>query len=79
MRNYYIEKIGKGLEGGYSEDLLSVAADFDRLVDARVKEGWNVIHRDMRLGVDWSSIVLAKKEDGLNMSVVGYQIKSTEI
>ena len=79
MRNYYIEKIGRGLEGGYSEDLLSVAADFDRIVDTRVRDGWKIIHSDMRLGVDWSSVVLAKKEDGLNMSVVGYQIKSTEV
>lgn len=79
MRNYYIEKIGRGIEGGYNEDLLSVATDFDRLVDARVKEGWNVIHRDMRLGVDYSSIVLARKDQDLNMSILGYQIKSVEL
>lgn len=79
MKNYYIEKIGRGIEGGYNEDLLSVATDFDRLVDARVKEGWNVIHRDMRLGVDYSSIVLAKKDQDFNMHIVGYQIKSVEV
>ena len=79
MRNYYIEKIGRGIEGGYNEDLLSVATDFDKLVDARVKEGWNIIHRDMRLGVDFSSIVLARKDQDLNMSILGYQIKSVEV
>lgn len=79
MRNYYIEKIGRGIEGGYNEDLLSVATDFDRLVDARVREGWNIIHRDMRLGVDYSSVILAKKDQDLNMSIVGYQIKSVEV
>jgi len=79
MRNYYIEKIGRGLEGGYSEDLLSVASDFDRIIDTRVREGWNIIHRDMRLGVDYSSVVLAKKDQDLNMNIVGYQIKSVEV
>lgn len=79
MRNYYIEKIGRGLEGGYSEDLLSVASDFDRIIDKRVREGWNIIHRDMRLGVDYSSVVLAKKDQDLNMNIVGYQIKSVEV
>ena len=79
MKNYYIEKIGRGIEGGYNEDLLSVATDFDKLVDARVNEGWSIIHRDMRLGVDYSSIVLAKKDKDLNMSILGYQIKSVEV
>lgn len=79
MRNYYIEKIGKGLEGGYSEDLLSVAADFDRIIDQRIREGWMVIDRDMRLGVDFSSAVLSKKDEGNNLAIVGYQIKSKEV
>ena len=79
MRNYYIEKIGRGIEGGYSDDLLKVAADFDSIVDTRKREGWEIIHSDMRLGVDFSSIVLAKKDQDLNMHIVGYQIKSTEV
>lgn len=79
MRNYYIEKIGRGIEGGYSDDLLKVAADFDSIIDTRKREGWEIIHSDMRLGVDWSSIVLAKKDQDLNMHIVGYQIKSTEV
>jgi hypothetical protein len=33
----------------------------------------------MRLGVDYSSIVLAKKDKDLNMSILGYQIKSVEV
>lgn len=79
MRNYYIEKIGRGIEGGYSDDLLRVAADFDSIVDSRKREGWEIIHSDMRLGVDFSSIVLAKKDQDQNMHLVGYQIKSTEV
>lgn len=79
MRNYYIERIGRGVEGGYSTDLMQTATDFDRIVDARVREGWDIIHRDMRLGVDLSSIVLARKDKDMNMSIVGYQIKSVEV
>lgn len=79
MRNYYIERIGRGIEGGYSDDLLKVASDFDSIVDARKREGWEIIHRDLRLGVDWSSVVLAKKDRDLNVHIEGYQIKSVEV
>jgi hypothetical protein len=79
MRNYYIEKIGRGIEGGYSDDLLKIAGDFDAIVDSRKREGWEIIHRDLRLGVDWSSVVLVKKDRDLNVHIEGYQIKSVEV
>ena len=47
--------------------------------ETRHNAGWMVIDRDMRLGVDYSSAVLSKKDKENNLSIVGYQIKSKEV
>lgn len=79
MRTYFIEKIGRGIASGYSENLLDIAQEFDGIIDKYVGEGWTVIDKDLRLGVDLSSVVMKRKDEGSMVSIVGYQIKSVEV
>lgn len=79
MRNYYIEILGKGISSFTSPNLLSVAKEFDGIVDSLVKSGWTVVDRDLRLGVELSSVILKRKDEDGMVSVSGYQIKSVEI
>ena len=76
MKKYYIEKIGRGIEGGYFEDYGKVVSDLDKIVSERIAQGWYVIHTESEANT--MIIVLARKVDG-NMSIVGYQLKSIEV
>jgi hypothetical protein len=77
MKNYYIEKIGRGIEGGYYDNIRDAVLGMDRVISERLADGWYQIHHEGE--GRWMFIVLVKRDEKGGVSIVGYQIKEVEV
>lgn len=70
---YCVEKVGRGLEGGYHDTLAAAVVELNNAVSDLLSQGWYQIHHEGE--GRHLFVVLAKDGDG-GKQLRGYQIKS---